>query len=89
MYKNAEHKRICHEKDDAAMMTNPQYWPSNDHLFVKIRAASGTLTDMRVGIMRRSETGKGFTIHENMVDPPVVHKYDSVDLVLADGWVVD
>lgn len=86
--------------NDKAMILDPNKWPSWPFLPLK-KGSYPSLENKRLGVLYHSPVwsdGKVHVVHIYMFAPPKtaaeLHAspatvYDSVDAMLADGWIVD
>lgn len=85
---------------DKAMIQDPNKWPAWPFLPLK-KGSYPSIEDKRLGVLYHSPTwsdGKVHVIHCYLFAPPKTREelhatpstvYESVDALLADGWVVD
>lgn len=83
-------EQCIRERDDREMILHPDWWPMWPSLALKRRRHDGSSAD-RFGVLLE---GPALTVYLNLMGLPITSdtprlEYETVEDLLADGWVVD
>jgi hypothetical protein len=88
---------VIRDRDDREMLLHPEYWPETGVICVKRRLRTekpGEWPELGVIHERAPTTVIIANLYDILDNAEVMktakrHVYDSVDAMLADGWIVD
>jgi hypothetical protein len=85
-----EAHRIFTEKDDLAMLNNPELWVHQPMLPVKRYVDGNTVCGVVCeGMTLVAEANLFLTLDGDLGAKQKIHRYESFEEIVKDGWIVD